>query len=107
MAENRFGYQAHYVVLSQATAGSSTIIAAKSGVKFRVVSGYMISSNTNSVTFQSDTGAISGTMDFTSQERMTLPLSEYGWFQTDAGESLAVTLSNSNKVAGMLTYFET
>lgn len=102
----KHGYQAKYAIINASLLGDNTIVAAVSGMAIRVVSLYAVSSNTNTLTFQSSTTTnISGPIDLTSQEKMVLPLNEYGWIETSSGELLNLNLTVANKVAGMLTYF--
>ena len=102
----RYGYEAFQVPIAVTAAGNNTLVAALTGTSIRIVALYFISSNTNTVTLKSGTNALTGAMDFTSQERMVLPLNEYGWMETNAGEALIMTTTKGYNVSGMLTYFK-
>lgn len=106
MAQKPYGFQGNFVAIDASTSGDNTLVAAVPGMSIRVIAMYLISSNTNTLTFQSSTTTnLSGPMDLTSQEMITLPPSEYGWMQASEGELLNLNLSASNQVSGSLIYF--
>lgn len=101
-----YGHQAFHGTIAATTAGDTTLLAAKTGVAFRIVSLYFISSETNTVKFMSGATDLSGEMDFTNQEGINLPMNPYGHMETTAGDAFIINLSAADKVAGFFTYFE-
>jgi hypothetical protein len=102
----QYGFEAFQAPIAITTAGNNTLVAAIAGTSIRIVALYFISSNTNTVTLKSGANALTGAMDFTSQERMVLPLNPYGWMETAEGEALIMTTTKDVKISGMLTYFK-
>lgn len=100
-----YGFQGDHAIISATAAGSTEVVAAKTGQRIRVVQFYFISSDTNTVYFSSAADAITGEMDFSGQEMANPSHNPYGHFSTESGEALNINISRNNKIAGWLTYF--
>lgn len=107
MAITSYGFQAHYTALSVNATGDNTLVAAVPGMKIRVVSIFVVSSGgTSSLKFQSSTTSdLTGAIVMEDQSKFDLGVSEYGHFQTEAGEALSLNLSNKVTLGGAITYF--
>lgn len=100
---------AQFAVISEASAGDNTLVAAVTGKKIRVVALAMVASGgANAVRFESDASgtALTGVMDLGDNVQMVLPYNGAGWFETIAGELLNLELANATLVGGCLTYLE-
>lgn len=94
-------------VISAASSGANTIVAAQAG-KVIVVQSYTFVVNNNvTVTWKSGSTAISGAMlcgPTNLCPGMSIPYNPNGMFETAAGEALILTLGGAIQVSGFLTY---
>lgn len=97
-----------YAVISTSSSGDTTLVAAVTSKKIRVVSYAFVCSGTVSVKFQSGTGgtALTGVMDFTAQTGLCAAFNPFGWFESASGVLLAINLSAAIAVRGHLSYLE-
>jgi len=86
-------------VISTATSGDQTIVAAVSGKRI-VVLNYLMTVSTNTVTWKSGSTAISGAMD----ESHSVRDPDAGLIETALGEALVLNLGSAVQVSGFLTY---
>lgn len=101
--------EAQYAVVSAATAGNNTLVAAVAGKKIRVIAVVLVASGgANTVRFESDADgtALTGQMDLAADGQLILSKNGFGWFETVAGELLNLELSAATAVAGCLVYEE-
>lgn len=96
----------NYAVISGATNGNNTLVAAITSRRIRVLSLFLMSAGTVTLTFQSAAAgtALSGAIALTAQSGFTLPYNPVGWFQTVAGELLNMALGAGVQVSGVLVY---
>jgi hypothetical protein len=97
--------------IAVAGSGDNIIVAAVSGKKLRVVSGFMIAAGDIDVYFVdgADTALVGdGTngIDLAANSGFTMPFNPVGWFETGSGQSLDLNLSAAIRLAGCLTYIE-
>jgi hypothetical protein len=97
-----------YAVIDAASSGDNELIAAKSGVKFRVLNAFLVAAGAVNTRFESGAGgtALTGQMNLTTNSGFALPYAENGWFETAVGESLNLELSDAVSVDGSLAYVE-
>lgn len=98
-----------YAVIDTSTSPDTTIVAAVSGQKIRVLSAYIVASGgANTVRFESGAGgtALSGQMSLAANGGLVLPYNEGGWFETSAGALLNLELSAATSVDGGISYVE-
>lgn len=99
-----------FAVIDVASAGESTLVAAVTSKKIRVVSMFIVNGHTSTQTvrFKSGTGgtAITGQMIFGANGGVVLPNNEHGWFETAAGALLSLELAGGTTVDGALSYVE-
>jgi hypothetical protein len=96
-----------HAIISAASNGDNTLVAAVPGKKIRVISLFLIASGLVTITFKSSTTtAKTGSLPLIAQVGMVLPKNEDGWFETNAGELLNLNLSSATGVYGALNYVE-
>lgn len=99
-----------FAVIDTASAGESTLVAAVTSKKIRVVSMFIVNGHTSTQTvrFKSGTGgtAITGQMIFGANGGVVLPNNPSGWFETAAGALLSMELAGGTTVDGALSYVE-
>lgn len=97
-----------YAVISAASLGDNTVVAAVTGKKIRILSAVLIAASAVAVRFESGAGgtAISGVMSLGANGGYTIPFSEAGWGETAAATLLNLELSAAVQVSGMLVYAE-
>lgn len=97
-----------YALINTSSSGDTTLVAAVTSKKIRVVAYAFICSGTVGVKFQSGTGgtALTGVMDYTAQTGMNCGFNPVGWFESASGVLLAINLSAAVGVRGHLTYLE-
>ena len=105
----------HAVISASST--DNTIVAAVTGKRIRVISVFLTASTVCTVAFESSTTTpLTGTMNFfakdggaistgTATGSLVLPANLLGWFQTDVGELLNLTVS-AGTISGSLSYIE-
>jgi hypothetical protein len=96
-----------YAVISAASSGDNTIVAASTtGQKIRVLQYAFIANGTVSLRFEDGAGgtAQTGLMDFVAQGGMAPPFSPMGYFETTANTLLNLELSAATEVAGWIVY---
>ena len=95
-------------VIDTATSGDTTLVAAVSGKKIRVLSCFLMAAGTVNVRFESGTGgtALTGQMNLVANTGFVLPFNPIGWFETAASTLLNLELSAAISVDGSLTYVE-
>ena len=98
-----------YAVIDAASSGDNTLVSAVTGKKIRVLSAFLVASNTVTVRFESGASgtALTGQMVLTSpSDGFTLPFNPCGWFETATAALLNLELSGAVSVDGCLTYIE-
>ena len=93
-------------LISEASSGSNLLVAAVTGKRIQVISGFAIASGTVIVQFLSAATPLSGTMDLASSGGFVLPYNPDGWFETAVGEALNINLSGAVNLGGALKYRE-
>lgn len=97
-----------YASISAAGGGDTTVVAAVSGKKIRVI-GYSVTSDTANglLRFESDTGgtALTGVMTFGDNFSLSVNCAPFGCFETVAGELLNAEAATAS-FTGHLTYIE-
>jgi hypothetical protein len=103
-------YELKRAVIDTAASPDTSIVAAVSGKKIRVLSLFLVNGHTavNTVRFESAAGgtALTGQMLLAANGGIVLPHNSYGWFETIAGEALSLELAGATTVDGALTYIE-
>lgn len=97
-----------FAVISAASSGDNTLVAAVTGKVIRVTSLHLVSSGTVSVRFESGAGgtALTGVMPLIAQSILQVPFDPTGHFQTASGVLLNLELSGAVGVYGWLKYVE-
>jgi len=92
--------------LLSAEGDGGTLVAAVAGKKIRVVQLAMTVESAGTVTFKSGTDDLAGDFDFVAAGNLSLvlPYSPAGWFQTETGALLNITLTTATGYALMLGY---
>lgn len=106
--DNGVLYPIKYAVIDTATSGDTTIVAAVTGKRIRVISVFLIAAGTVTTRFESTAGgtALTGQMNLAVNTGYVLGYNPGGWFQTAAGELLNLELSGAVSVDGSLSYIE-
>lgn len=99
---------AKYAAITASSSGATTIIAAVSGKRIRVVALQLLVNAAVNVKWQSHVTPTdkTGLAYFTANGGYALPYNPAGWFETVAGEALDINLSGAVAVGGSLTYIE-
>lgn len=97
-----------FAVISAASSGDNTLVAAVASNHIRVVALNLVSSGAVSVRFESGAGgtALTGVMPLIASSGFTLPYNPVGWFETGVNTLLNLELSAATGVYGFLTYIE-
>jgi hypothetical protein len=97
-----------YAVVSGATSGNNTLVAAVPGKKIRVLQIVAISAGTTTFRLESgaDGTALTGVVSLAVNTGFTLPFSPVGWCETVAGALLNMELNAAIQVSGVLAYIE-
>ena len=94
-------------VVSAASAGDNTLVAATSGSRILVLSAALVASGgANTIRFESGAGgtALTGQMDIADNGQFILDFSPAGHFETAKSALLNLELSAATSVAGVITY---
>lgn len=97
------------VVVSAATGGDNTLVAAVTGRKIRVLALVLVASGgANNVRLESGASgtALTGVMNLAANGQLILQHNPAGWVETAAATLLNLELSAATAVAGVLTYAE-
>ena len=96
-------------VIDAASSGNNTVVAAVTGKKIRVLALAMTMTGT-AVTIRFEDGAggtaLTGQMQPTQGQTVTLPFNPVGWFETSAATLLNLELGGAQSVDGVLGYIE-
>ena len=96
-------------VIDAASSGNNTVVAAVTGKKIRVLALVMTMTGT-AVTIRFADGAsgtaLTGQMQPTQGQTVTLPFNPVGWFETSAATLLNLELGGAQSVDGVLVYIE-
>lgn len=98
-----------YAVISAASSGDNTIVAAAgAGIKIRVVAYSLVCAAATTTRFESGASgtALTGQMSFAANGGISAPYNPDGWFETADNTLLNLELSAANQVSGHLTYVE-
>lgn len=103
------GAEVKSAVVSAASAGDNTLVAAVTGKRIRVVSGFLVASGgANTVRFESGASgtALTGQMDIADNGQLEISFSPVGHFSTAKSTLLNLELSAATSVAGFINYVE-
>ena len=94
------------VLISGATSGNNTLVAAVTGKKIRVLSYVLVATTAVAVRFESAAGgtALTGVMTLAAGVPLVVNLEREGHFETVAGELLNMELGGAVQVSGHMTY---
>lgn len=91
--------------INTTTSGDQTILAAKTGLAYKVWKYFLIAEGQVTLTWKSGTTALSGPLLFGAGERQILDTSgTRPWFQTNVGEALILTTDATAQVSGTVVY---
>ena len=95
--------------MEAAASGNNTLVAAVTGKKIRVLA-LAITMTGTAVTIRFEDGAggtaLTGQMQPTQGQTVTLPFNPVGWFETSAATLLNLELGGAQSVDGVLVYIE-
>ena len=103
---SKYGYQIQYANFDFATTATHEVVAALATRRIRVVAMFVRTDDVVTIQFLSAATAIGGTMQMTDGDTISLPMNEYGWFQTGVAEALNISLSRAKQVSGWIGYFQ-
>jgi len=94
------------LLVSGATSGNNTLLAAQTGYKIRVHSFTIVAAGAVAVRFESGAGgtALTGVMSLITGVPMTVNLEREGHFETAVSTLLNMELGGAVQVSGFLTY---
>lgn len=97
-----------FAVISGATSGNNTLVAAVADKKIRVVALTAVAITAVTVRFESgaDGTALTGVMSIGATGGFVLPYNPVGWFETGTNTLLNMELGGAVQVSGCLTYVE-
>jgi hypothetical protein len=92
--------------ISVSTATTTTLVAAQSGKKIRVVSMYLVTASAQTITLQSHTTTSNsdGGLAYAANGGIALAFNPAGWFDTTSGEALDLVTGASGVVGGQLAW---
>jgi|TARA_R100000963_G_C4616815_1_gene85508 hypothetical protein len=95
--------------IDAASSGNNTLVAAVTGKKIRVLA-LTVTMTGTAVTIRFEDGAggtaLTGQMQPTQGQTVTLPFNPVGWFETSAATLLNLELGGAQSVDGVLVYIE-
>lgn len=92
------------IAANPSSLGSTTLVAAVPGARYRVLAVAVITTLANNVKFLSNASDITATFPLAANGGLVLPFNEHGWFQTNLGEALNVNLSVATATGVQLQY---
>lgn len=97
-----------YAALALSASGNTTVIAAVTSKKIRVLAAVFVANGTVNLKFQTGTGGtdLTGLFYMVANTGAALPFNPAGWFETGAGVLLNANLSAAIAVGGSITYIE-
>jgi hypothetical protein len=97
-----------FAAIALSSSGNTTVVAAVTSKKIRVLSLWMVANGTVNVKFQTGTGGtdLTGLAYLVVNTGMVLPFNPAGWFETGSGVLLNANLSAAIAVGGSLSYVE-
>lgn len=97
-----------YAAVSASASGNNTVVAGVSGKRIRVLSCFLVAAGAVTAKFQSAAGGtdLTGAAALAANGGYVLPFNEGGWFHTEAGELLNLSLGGAVSVAGSVSYIE-
>lgn len=100
-----------FASISVNSTGDNTAVAAVSGKKIRVLALEGVATGAVTLAVKSDTGgsavALTGAHSLAANQSLVLPFSHAGWFETEAGKALNLSLGGNVAFQGSLVYQET
>lgn len=98
--------EVQYAVVDTATSGDTTLVAAVTGKKIRVVSFLLVAAGTVTTRFESGAGgtALTGQMTMAINTSIVAAYNPAGWFETAAAALLNLELSAAVSVDGVIGY---
>ena len=90
--------------ITAATTSPATIVAALAGNKAILLSITITAASAVTITFNSDTTALTGAMTLAAGVPLTISAENYGILQTATGEGLKFTLGGTVQVSGTATW---
>jgi hypothetical protein len=102
----RSGYEVpSYASIDVATAATSTLVAAATGKRVKVIGFWLIAGGTTTVTFKDDTTALHGGIPLTAQAGLVVMGNrDTAAFVTTAGNALKFTNGSAQQVSGVVIY---
>lgn len=97
-----------FAALAISSSGNTTVIAAVTSKKIRVLAIAFMSAGTVNLKFQTGTGGtdLTGLFYMVANTGAALPFNPAGWFETGSGVLLNANLSAAIAVGGCITYIE-
>jgi hypothetical protein len=97
-----------YAVITASSSGATTIVAAVTSKKIRVIALKLVANAAVNVKWQSHVTPTdkTGLSYLAANGGEVLPANQWGWFETITGEALDINLSGAVAVGGHLTYVE-
>jgi hypothetical protein len=97
-----------FAAIALSSSGNTTVVAAVTSKKIRVLSLWLVANGTVNVKFQTGTGGtdLTGLAYLVVNTGMVLPFNPAGWFETGSGVLLNANLSAAIAVGGSLSYVE-
>lgn len=94
------------LVVSAASSGDNTLLAAQSGYKIRVLSYTLVAAGTVTAAFESAAGgtALTGDMTLIAGVPLVVPFQREGHFETVVSELLNLELGGAVQVSGHIVY---
>ena len=95
-----------YAAISGATSGNNTVVAARTGVKIRVLSYTLVAASAVTVRFESgaDGTALTGVMSIGANGGISTTYNPAGHFETAVSTLLNMELGGAVQVSGHITY---
>lgn len=101
-------YRAMRVAVTADDLGDNEVIAAQSGVAYKITSLLLVSDGATALVFESGTSGddLSGSLPMVANMGMVLPHNKEGWMMTKVGHALNLRLSADQAVTGFINYTE-
>lgn len=93
-------------VIDDTGGGDTTVVAAVSGKRIRVLGLAFAVGAADNVTFKSGSTALSGAIELLADSPYILPFTRFGWMETATGEALVFTVGATAGIDGHISYAE-
>jgi len=91
-------------IVSAATSGDRTIIAASAGKTVRIYKCFIVSAASVALTFKDGATAMTGAVSLIAGNPLIMPYDDFPWFSCSTGNAFVIGLSGAVQISGRIYY---